>query len=494
MDLVLHYYTIPSMKFLNISSLVTLLALVSNPIYTVIILTGVHPMVMATQANPLVDMSSIFANVAPYVLGKPGDNKTETTTSSTDPTTQAFMQAILASIGDGSGFSKQAAITDSMGPVQNLVQQALQRELPGISSAAKGSGLYNSTTEQMLQNDLAARTTAAGSDAVQKNILNYAQIQTAQADAATRAAQVNKTTTAKTASTPPLDISKLLLQLGISAGAKKLYDKSGLGSKIDDLFSSGNSGGGSLTAGIDANASVNQFEAALPGENAITSSVSFDAAPTAVQGFSASIDGSTGTDASGNAITNNAASAGAGATAASNADLASALSNPDALDASLVSNPSGAAAEELGVGAGATIAETGGFAAADAVGGASIIEELAPLAIEGSSVVCYELVRTGEMEKYLADASSAYAPKLPAAVIRGYHYMCPLILRLMRKHSTFRSFMRWAAVARSHELTTSSTAGKLVRVIFEPACWLLGHTVARDTATRLNIPEMLTNA
>lgn len=108
-----------------------------------------------------------------------------------------------------------------------------------------------------------------------------------------------------------------------------------------------------------------------------------------------------------------------------------------------------------------------------------------------SSIVCYELVRTGEMSKHLADVSAAYSINLPRAVVRGYHGMCPLLLRLMRKYSTFRSFMRTMAVARSLELVKGNKLGLVVRMIFEPACWILGHTVYRKAQLKLNFAELL---
>ena len=112
-------------------------------------------------------------------------------------------------------------------------------------------------------------------------------------------------------------------------------------------------------------------------------------------------------------------------------------------------------------------------------------------ATDGTSIVCYELVRTGEMSPVLAKISSSYAPHLNPAIIRGYHWMCPTLLILMRKYPIIRNLLRWGATTRSLELSGSNWQGKLVRLVFEPICYILGKTVATTTATKIDIPAML---
>lgn len=105
----------------------------------------------------------------------------------------------------------------------------------------------------------------------------------------------------------------------------------------------------------------------------------------------------------------------------------------------------------------------------------------------GSSLVCTELVRTGGMSDKLSTISKSYAPKLPRATIRGYHYLCPWLIRTMRKYPLAYKILQWGATVRSQELETGSIQGKLVRATFEPICWILGKTIASDAPLYLDV-------
>jgi len=81
----------------------------------------------------------------------------------------------------GGDYSKEAAIRDSMGGVQNLFQDFRQTALPGVFNAEAASGGYNSSTGQLLNNDLISKVIAQGRGLIAKNVNDYAGIRNAQA-------------------------------------------------------------------------------------------------------------------------------------------------------------------------------------------------------------------------------------------------------------------------------------------------------------------------
>ena len=109
-----------------------------------------------------------------------------------DAATKDYLDKILAS----TQYSKNAAITDSSNAASWAMQKSLELGMPGISSAAKSAGGYNSSAQEMLTNDLSARAQGVGSTVMLDTITKYAAAQASQVQAATGAVA---TTTGRTA-------------------------------------------------------------------------------------------------------------------------------------------------------------------------------------------------------------------------------------------------------------------------------------------------------
>lgn len=75
------------------------------------------------------------------------------------------------------GYTKDDAIKDSTGQIQDMITQMLQQNMPSISANQKTAGGYNDTTTQLMQNDLQARMDKSALSTVMQNIQNYATIQ-----------------------------------------------------------------------------------------------------------------------------------------------------------------------------------------------------------------------------------------------------------------------------------------------------------------------------
>lgn len=112
------------------------------------------------------------------------------TESTFDPATKAILDSVLSN----KDYSKEAAIADSKGAVDYTVKSALEAGAPQISSADKASGGYNSTTTQMLNDDLTARSAAAGQKVLLDTITGYANANANQVQAVTGATSVTKGT------------------------------------------------------------------------------------------------------------------------------------------------------------------------------------------------------------------------------------------------------------------------------------------------------------
>lgn len=363
--------------------------------------------------------------------------------------------------------------TDLDNMIQDIFNQAKQSFGPSAFAPA-AAGAYNSTSQLQLQGDALARATAAAAKAK----LDYtAQSQQTAATLAGHLAANNKTTTTKVGASPiGTALSAATGLLSANSLAKKITGKG-----VEDIF--GNKKDGDLSSipsdplgGNDVIKNItDSFGSNQPGTLPDFSTVN-DVTPGAADPSAFSL-----IDPSSNLI--EAGGIGAGI----DTGAASALID------------TGGAEAAVNVGAGAALVDggaavAGDYLAADAaatVAGEAGISEAVLAAAAASSVVCYELVRTSGMSQELAKVSSDFAPRLPSAVLRGYHWMCPLLLKLMRKYPLFYKFMQKTATARSSELQSSNFFGKIVRLIGEPICFLLGHTFASKAPTVINIPEML---
>lgn len=74
-------------------------------------------------------------------------------------------------------YSKDQAVKDSKGLVDNIFAEYRDQDLPQILEKQGATGAYSSTGTQLLANDAYARTTAKASSAVLGAIASYADIQ-----------------------------------------------------------------------------------------------------------------------------------------------------------------------------------------------------------------------------------------------------------------------------------------------------------------------------
>lgn len=104
-----------------------------------------------------------------------------TVTRGTDLQRAQMQELINSLIGErgsiGAGFSKQAAIQDAQGTVNNILKTAREQYLPDILGGSAGAGAYGSTTAQLLSNDFTSRAVAQGSSVVTDLITKYAGLQ-----------------------------------------------------------------------------------------------------------------------------------------------------------------------------------------------------------------------------------------------------------------------------------------------------------------------------
>lgn len=107
------------------------------------------------------DLSRIYAN-----LGTAGDRGI-----------QGIDQLFSQLLGTTDQYSKQSAIADAQGLVQNIFQQYAITDLPQIYQAENSSGGYNATTSQLLADNAFATTTVKAADTVMDAIKSYRGLQ-----------------------------------------------------------------------------------------------------------------------------------------------------------------------------------------------------------------------------------------------------------------------------------------------------------------------------
>lgn len=150
-----------------------------------------------------------------------------------------------------------------------------------------------------------------------------------------------------------------------------------------------------------------------------------------------------------------------------------------------------ATATEAAIDAGAL----GGAAAAETAGAAGLSSALGPAGLVMNAgtilpaigkvitgwVICTELNSTGELSDTLYQATSPHFSRMHPDTIRGYQWWAIPYVKLMRKHSIFRSVVRPWAIGRARYLSgESSFLGWITVAVGEPICFLLGKTVARQ--------------
>jgi len=167
--------------------------------------------------------------------GSSSGSSTVANTNTYDPATTDALHAALTS----DTYSKDAAIADSQSAMKYAVDQSLQVQNPGITSASRSSGGMNDTTTALLHNDANAKAAGAGATVQMNAISQYAADNASNINATTGAVNATKATTT-TGSTTSANISNTLSDIigsnstaasgtGTSGSSS---NKSGIGSVI----------------------------------------------------------------------------------------------------------------------------------------------------------------------------------------------------------------------------------------------------------------------
>ena len=415
--------------------------------------------------------------------GNSGGSNTTTTTSGRIGTKQTMISSELAT---------------------QMLQNALESNqgLAAIAQGQAGAGMYNSTTNKLLTNDLLARLTA-----------NIAE------KAAPTVESISPTTqTVKVANTVPSLKGQVPTLTALTLG-KPLLDKVGKSKSIYDVVNTisdfvtpaatlpatealSSIGGlpaasaapGSVLELLSATSQVSPivYDALAPAADAISSALSFAtstaaidtaSSPAVLAGTSAALEGATADSLLGATATEAAIDSGILGGVGSEIGAAAGVGTAAELAAGAAGVADAGVLATAGLAAGAAeagalaegVLATAGFAAE----GGSVLLELAPLVL--GWVICTELQDSGELPNELYLAGALRTINLPASVIRGYQWWAIPYTRLMRRSTLARKFIKPFAIARASYIATGkfNLAGWLSVVIGEPICAILGHTVAR---------------
>ena len=104
-----------------------------------------------------------------------------------------------------------------------------------------------------------------------------------------------------------------------------------------------------------------------------------------------------------------------------------------------------------------------------------------------SRVICTHFFRIGQMSSVLWRADMEFTRRLSPQTVRGYHLWAIPYVRFMRRHSWAASIMLPLAIARAQEVAfvvgvaqRGSALGKIIRLLGEPICWVLGAFVSQQ--------------
>jgi hypothetical protein len=97
-------------------------------------------------------------------------------------------------------------------------------------------------------------------------------------------------------------------------------------------------------------------------------------------------------------------------------------------------------------------------------------------------IICTELNKQGLLSRKALRHEELYTLRsINPLVVRGYHIWSPAYVRLMQKSTKFSLFTQWWAGARAEEIlykcgqrSKPHYGGKLVRLIIEPPCFVIG--------------------
>jgi hypothetical protein len=306
--------------------------------------------------------------------------------------------------------------------VNAILQQILgsSQGLAQVASGQKSAGLYNSTTNQQLINDLITRTSG-------------------------EVAKQTAGTTATTRQNPQLGGSTLATA-ALALGANKI-----LGPSIKGLASK---------TGVDK---WGDKLAESLGISAPTDSAAIDTMLSAPASGVGAAGAEAWAPASIGAETGMAADAGLATVGTEAIDTAG-------IDATLASGTDAAAAT-----AGADVA---GTAVADAAG-ADVLGEAATVALW---VICTELNAQGRLPDNLYAASGERALKLPQDVLDGYHYWAVPLVRHLRKSTVLSAVFQYLATSRCEYLLGKIRFWGWASVVLgEPICAMIGRKLTAKT-------------
>lgn len=213
---------------------------------------------MATQPIPTIQngggpLDNLLASISKNLGG--AGTSTQTTSSAFAPQLAQLLANLTGGIGP---YSKEAAIADASGPMAALAQETLQQYVPRAAAQVRGSGLYNSSTKALLDNDANAKLATAMAGLVQKNITDYATINANNVTAASNAARTQTTQTTKQGSSGGVgkQIASAAVPLLLNEGKKflgGLFDNS-----TDTAASSASSVASALSPVFDGGSPVDR--------------------------------------------------------------------------------------------------------------------------------------------------------------------------------------------------------------------------------------------
>lgn len=398
----------------------------------------------------------------------------------------------------GGTSTKQTVMSQDV--INKLLQSALEGN-QGLSSVVKGqqsAGLYNSSTNTLLVNDLLSRLTT--------------QTAAAAAPTVTTTPQTTKTVNQnqKVQQTVPKIPNEatglgILNYLGKGKQIKDLMDfltpeTNGVGgmtaltnsvgtsaqsfapnSMIGNLFADS---GTPVASPISYDALSSLGEIAGLGGAAVAGVQAFDAS-TALAGSGESLVYPGVEDIAGGSFVDTGAVAAGEAGAELGAGLG-ATATETAIDSGILGGAEAAlGGAEAGAGLGAEIAGAAS-GLGSILGPAVAVTQAGPIlgaigrATVGRWVICTELRSTGELPEELYQIGARYIGLLSVDVIRGYHWWAVPYTRLMRRSRVARNLvLPWALGRTKYLAGQPSFLGWLTVVLGEPICALLGKTVAK---------------
>lgn len=88
----------------------------------------------------------------------------------------AFTAAMNQEAGEDSQYTRENAIADAMGTVDQIFRQFRETALPQIFQAQTQTGAYNASSSQLLANDAYGEAVASSASVISENIARYAQL------------------------------------------------------------------------------------------------------------------------------------------------------------------------------------------------------------------------------------------------------------------------------------------------------------------------------